>query len=524
MDVRDSNRDAATPPQVIIKMEPRAPVTDPTLGIAVAKKVPAASPTRRLVVIGDSISHGFQSGAIYNTNISYAAIIAWEMGWYESFRFPTYQGFGGLPLNIEFLARDLEMKFGSALPMWELPLAYFAVRDHLAQAEQWWEHGGGAVEPNFQHIMDNLSIYGWDLRDALDFTAEVARKRIKAPKDSLFVPMISNANERAALRVLPNDPARSMLSTLDAAVALSNEGGGIETLIVMLGANNALRTVTELKVSWSEAPAYQDLDKKDAFTIWNPEHFEAELALVEAKVKNIKAEHVIWATVPHVTIAPVARGIGRKVRHGSRYFPFYARPWIADRDFDPSEDPHITENQARAIDSAIDQYNDTITDVVRKARSGPAARDWYLFDMAGLLDRLASRRYIQDPTARPSWWTEYPLPPELTALTPVPDSRFFTAGPGGRLTGGLFALDGVHPTTIGYGLIAQELTDIMQSAGVEFYSPNGKKKRTAPIHVDFERLIALDTLISHPPAAVGSDMKLIGWLNEKVDFVKRILR
>jgi hypothetical protein len=523
MEVKNSNRDPATPPQVIIKMEPRAPVTDPTLGIAVGKIVPALPPSRRLVVIGDSISHGFQSGAIYNTDISYAAIIAWEMGWYESFRFPTYQGFGGLPLNLEFLARDLEMKFGNALPMWELPLAYFAIRDHLAQAEHWWEHGGGAIEPNFKHIMDNLSIYGWDLRDALSFTAEVARKRIKAPKDNRLIPMISNANERAALRVLPNDALRSTLSTLDAAIELSKEGGGIETLVVMLGANNALRTVTELKVSWSEAPAYQDLDKKDSFTIWNPEHFQAELALVEAKVKSVRAEHVIWATVPHVTIVPVARAIGRKVRQGSRYFPFYTRPWISDQDFDPSEDPHITANQARAIDSAIDQYNDAITDVVRKARSASASRDWYLFDMAGLLDRLASRRYINDPTARPTWWTPYPLPPELAALTPVPDSRFFTGGPRGRLTGGLFALDGVHPTTIGYGLIAQQLADVMESAGVEFYSPNGKKKRTPPVHVDFARLVALDTLISHPPASLGSDLKLIGWFNEKLDFVKRIV-
>jgi len=116
------------------------------------------------------------------------------------------------------------------------------------------------------------------------------------------------------------------------------------------------------------------------------------------------------------------------------------------------------------------------------------------------------------------------LPPELTALSPVPDSRFFSAGPNGRLTGGLFALDGVHPTTIAYGLVAQELVDIMEIAGVQFYSPNGTKKRTSPIHIDFGRLITLDTLISHPPASIGSDLKLIGWLNERLDVVKRIFR
>jgi len=134
MDLKNSNRDPATPPEVVVTMEPRQPVTDPTLGISLAQTTPFSLSTRRLVILGDSISHGFQSGAIYNTDVSYPAIIAWEMGWYEFFRFPTYHGFGGLPLNLEFLARDLEAKFGIALPLWDLPLAYFAVRDHLAQA------------------------------------------------------------------------------------------------------------------------------------------------------------------------------------------------------------------------------------------------------------------------------------------------------------------------------------------------------------------------------------------------------
>ena len=49
-----------------------------------------------------------------------------------------------------------------------------------------------------------------------------------------------------------------------------------------------------------------------------------------AEVRKLKARHVIWSTVPHVTIAPIARGLGGKVAPGSRYFPFYARPWVED--------------------------------------------------------------------------------------------------------------------------------------------------------------------------------------------------
>lgn len=47
MEVKKSNRDPATPPEVTVKMEPRKPEADSTLGIAVAKIVPQSAPTRR---------------------------------------------------------------------------------------------------------------------------------------------------------------------------------------------------------------------------------------------------------------------------------------------------------------------------------------------------------------------------------------------------------------------------------------------------------------------------------------------
>ena len=212
------------------------------------------------------------------------------------------------------------------------------------------------------------------------------------------------------------------------------------------------------------------------------------------QVARIPARHVIWATVPHVTIAPLARGVGGKLAPGSRYFPYYTRPWISDERFDAAEDPHITGEQARAVDAAIDAYNDAITDLVGRARDD--GRDWYLLELSGMLDRLASRRYIEDPSARPPWWTPYELPDALARLDPVPDSHFLTSdGHGGRATGGLFSLDGVHPTTVGYGLVAQELIEIIRLAGA------------ASADVDFAWLIEQDTLrhraAAEPPLRSG---------------------
>ncbi|MGX9229713.1 hypothetical protein ACWV95_32860 [Streptomyces albus] len=129
---------------------------------------------------------------------------------------------------------------------------------------------------------------------------------------------------------------------------------GIETLIVFLGANNALSSVVDLKVVWSEA-GYDDLRRKGRFTVWRPEHFAAELGQLAQAVERIRARHVIWCAVPHVTIAPIARGVDAKGAAGSRYFPYYTRPWISDRDFDRRRDPHLTGEQARAVDAAIDR-------------------------------------------------------------------------------------------------------------------------------------------------------------------------
>ena len=74
------------------------PDFDPTLGVPVAT-VGTGSPRNRIVAIGDSLLHGFQSGAVFNTDLSVPAIIAYELGWPEQYRYPRYPGPGGLPLN-----------------------------------------------------------------------------------------------------------------------------------------------------------------------------------------------------------------------------------------------------------------------------------------------------------------------------------------------------------------------------------------------------------------------------------------
>jgi hypothetical protein len=87
----------------------------------------------------------------------------------------------------------------------------------------------------------------------------------------------------------------------------------------------------------------------------------------------------------------------------------------------------------------------------------------------------------------------------------------------------LFSLDGVHPTTIGYGLLAQEVIRVMQIAGVPFYgSQRAALPRQAAVHLDFERLLTLDSLMRQPPRSLSGDFGLLGWLDKHVDQFLRV--
>jgi len=511
------------PPDVQVTSRAPEPITDPTLGIPLK---PASArrdePVHRLVVIGDSLGHGFQSGAVTNTDVSFPAIIAYELGWFERFRRPHYHAFGGLPFNIENFARYLERTFPDGLSWRNIGAAGVAVHRYLSAAKAWWERGPGSRFRPAEGPLHNLAIFGWDLRDVLDRDADECRERILDGRRGSHPLFVEHANERAAIRVL--DSARDRHGhalTAPHAARWLGDHGGIETLIVFVGANNVLKTVTHLSLVWSGRD-YDHLHRKEAYTIWRPLHFRLELRRLAHQIAAVDARHVIWATVPHVTILPVARGVGGKAHKGSRYFRYYTRPWITDDEFDPSIHPHLTADDARIIDSTIDQYNAAIADVVREARE--AGLDWLLCDVAGMMDRMALRRYWEDPDARPRWWRPLHLPSRLRTLDPQLDSRFFTADVRGRTAGGLISLDGIHPTTVGYGVLAQPFIDVMRGAGVTFFQRDGRMPREGGVHVDFDRLLARDSLVADPPRRLDADMDLLGRIEEMMGFVRRALR
>ena len=499
-----------------ITWEPRVPSdldrpvpSKPAEGVSTAK--------HRLVVLGDSISQGFKSLAIRDTRLSWPAMVA-RYGGIEHFRFPWYdgpEGCEGLPFNLEQAVRSLDWP-GSVLDprAAEVPIK---LRRLLDKVEDYWERGDGATAvegatyggPDLSRAHHNLAIWGQDLRDAMSLDVKTLKDRVvnaRRRHDEPFRQFASSAAERSALITLEGG------ADDDTPVSLAKklgDDGGIETLVVGLGSNNILGTVINFEIKWT-FDDYADVDGKRNYNAWTPEHFRSEFDALLERVKEINAQHVIFFTVPHVTIAPMVRGVGYKMP-ADRYFARYTRPWISDDRFSPNLNPCITGDELRVLDFAVDLYNDHICKRVEPL-DGHDERRWAVLDIAGILDRLAYRRYIIDDEARPDWWQPYDLPDEYRELSPRPDTRFIKSDRFGRIEGGLFGLDGIHPTTIGYGLLAREVMRLMTVLGVPL-------KRVEP---DFADVINRDTLIKSPLERLASVLTAVGSANHLIDLYQAV--
>ena len=452
----------------------------------------------RLAAISDSLTQGFQSLAITQTDLSFPALVAECMGLgLNDFRAPDFKGSGGLPLNIEWLARKLERIFGNDVRAFEWIGATFKIVDLIDEVEDYWERGKGS-RPGVPTKFHNLAIWGWEVGDACDLSAGICRKAIDKTKDGWFSPP-SEPRLRTGYRVLnpSHDKACDHNTQISIARQISEENGGIDHLILGLGANNCLGTVVDLEIRMTR-------DSKpgpnSGFTLWTAAAFKAEYDELVAKVQGLGAKHVYVTTVPHVTIPPITRGVMKncgRLPASRKYFDYYTRFWIHDKNFDPSCDPHLTGAQAQQIDDYVDEYNA----IIKKAA---ADNGWHIVDICKLLDDLAVRR--NHGTASMG------LPSPIADLS----VRFFEVNPDGSLKeGGLIGLDGVHPTTCGYGLMAQEFIDQIKK-----FEPNCKD-------IDFAELRRWDSLVSNPPRTLDDIFGMLQvlekrfhmsrWLSQKPD-------
>jgi len=135
-------------------------------------------------------------------------------------------------------------------------------------------------------------------------------------------------------------------------------------------------------------------------------------------------------------------------------------------------------------------------------------------DISGVLDRMAQRRFVDHPEAQPEWWTPYEIPQGLVdALGFTPTTEFLRSDAEGIKTGGIVGLDGVHPTTSGYGIVAHECIKVMKQIGVRFLGPGGEVREDP--QVDFGRIVHEDTLLTQPLKSGAATLELLGRLDDR---------
>jgi hypothetical protein len=268
-------------------------------------------------------------------------------------------------------------------------------------------------------------------------------------------------------------------------------------------------------------------DKVRGWNLWHPADFEREYEKLLSKVDEImqgnNAEEwkVFVGTVPVVTIVPLAKGVGPEAEidierpvidpdgtckeepDRSLYFRYYV--WFPlDEDVvqEGGSTPYLTIHDAIHIDECIRQYNRTIAKLVRDLNLSHEANGepqrYYVVDLADAMQRMAWRRNQANPT--------YEFPDYFKFIYPKVNTKYYYANARGKLAqGGLFSLDGVHPSAIAHGLIAHEFVKVMSDAGVEFAEG-----------LDWPRIFANDLLYSRP-------ITLMQWLYEHEELAERIL-
>ena len=471
----------------------------------------------KLFTIGDSISQGFMSMAAARTELSYSTLLAKCMGLVpgtDEYPIPMW-GAGGLPFNIENLMRSLQRQYGSDIrgPI-EWPMAVLSVNRFLDEIEDHYERGQGNIalpQAGRRQFYPNVSVAGFTIADAWAVTPRLCLDRIATdePKNGGdgFFDLPNCRFERTAHAVL--NPSRDLqfdeFSQLRWLEHHHVTGDGVENLVLWLGANNALGTIVRMEVKRTadagKSPLDMTLDERNGYNLWSKEHFEAEYEVLMEKVHHILSRgkrdcKVFIGTVPAVTIAPLARGVGSsreeedpfKVLKEATYFDHYTY-FLFDHDYARRSGNSLTFDEAYEIDTTIAAYNKAIRKLVsrfnRKStpREGPKV-EYFVVDICDQLLRLAFKRNHGDPP--------YKLPPELIALNDklgrTVNTVYYTVDRKSKMSaGGVFSLDGVHPTAIGHGLIAREFLEAFARAGVKVTR-----------ELDWNGIAASDSLYSNP--------------------------
>lgn len=449
------------------------------------------------------MAQGFKNGGIYRTDLSFPAMIARAMGPDTTFETPLFTAQTGIPINIEMLVRGMSDEFGDEITWNEYLNAGAHLYKTLRRIKSYWEGNKKSLEIERDSPFHNQGIWGVSTSDSWLMNAKYCKTQIEnfKPRYTVFSVLPDNALYTTARIVLNPEfsEAYSRHSMIDNVKEIQRDGG-IENLISCIGHNNIVGAVTNLELIYSEEVDLNAPHHQRRCTVFRPEHFEDETRILYQKLSKIGVKRVFVPTLPYVTIPPAIRGVNNdKSKPRTGYFDYYSRFWIWDEDFNPDKHAHLTKEDAIKLDQHIDQYNKIIYEL--------AEEFGFHVVPVGRYVSAAARRRLGAEMVRP-----FPEP-FLEALKNNPKTSYLINEEGKtristdfiRLEddsrkldrGGIFSLDGLHPSTIGYGLIANIYKEQMEKKGVEFADD-----------IDWNFVIENETLVTDPPLLLN-DLRLL---------------
>jgi hypothetical protein len=223
----------------------------------------------------------------------------------------------------------------------------------------------------------------------------------------------------------------------------TEEGEGVENLLLWLGANNALGTVVGLKVKQTlndpnNRPHLLPHVEREAagWTLWHPADFAAEYAELLDRVDKAMSQNVYpdWkvfvGTVPPVTIAPLAKGVGPTYQvtrkngatgedETSVYYKYYVY-FLFDEDLVHRNDGLYLElKDALHIDDCIREYNSAIRALVEAKNADHRTKRYHIVDIFQMFQDIALKRNAGEVS------TTFPT----TSTLPTPRSTRGTTTP-----------------------------------------------------------------------------------------------
>ena len=468
----------------------------------------------KLITIGDSISQGFMSGGAARTDLSYSTLIARSLGIHSDYRYPKWP-LGGMPLNLETLLRYLSRYYGDDIwGPFEWSSAAIRITNFMDRLEDYYERGEGDFR---REDLDagtgyhNLASFGFTISDAWQVTPEICLSQlmpngIERPSDDMFG-LPSNAFYRSAMRILnpggnASYTANKYRSQLEWLRQYTEMDSGVENLVLWLGSNNALGTVLHMKIE--EPPqsvtTFAKLDHLDRapYNLWTEDLFRSDyeelldriLKVMDSQEHNAKQSdwRIFVGTIPAVTIAPIAKGVGKTVPvkdpfkvlgERAHYYEYYTYFVFNADDARSASVPALDREDALRIDTRIAAFNKVIKKVVAQKNKKLGKKRICLVDINRALLKLAFKRNNGHPTYR------YPKNYQSEGIEV--NTKYYRARDGRKTAGGVFSLDGVHPSAIGQGLLVHEFLTAMKKAG--------RKVKTG---LDWAQIRRSDELYSRP--------------------------